>query len=417
MQRTGWNEPVRLVLARLDTVIDGQGEITRVEKRNAPGDEPHVRPRPKHLHQIIDVRLGQVAVVVHERDENAARSARQPALRARPSPTVGSLTRRSRYDPRRCSSPTTAIVVTQEPLSTTTTSHGSAERTARAETRHRRNCIDRSRVHTTTLTAGRSCTDHSIGWTSLEHEPPAANRRSAIMGSMRGNDPSPTWISGVRRLITRKPRDLTQLGSWSAVGKWSPRYATSRPGTRPAYGGHGSYQIAGAYLSNCLTVEDWGCGHGTFRDHCTAHHYIGVDGSPSPAADRVVDLCSYRSVVEGILVRHVIEHNPNGWDQILTNAIESFSKRLVIVIFTPFGDRLRNLRSRPPSDTGVPVAMSFRFDDITALIPPTLAWFTIIGGVLDRTETMFFSTEINPLNVYTAKHRHFVYRPNWRANL
>jgi hypothetical protein len=275
-------------------------------------------------------------------------------------------------------------------------------------------------VHTTTLTPCCSSTDHPIRWASLNVSAPRESlaRDHVDMG---GKDPSPTWASGFRRLITRKAPDLAELRSWSAAGKWSTRYATSqrRPHSRarPAYGGDGSYQIAAAFLSNCLTVEDWGCGHGTFRDHCTARHYVGIDGSLSPAADLLVDLRNYRSNVEGILLRHVIEHNPNGWERILSNAIESFSKRLVLVFFTPFGMQLRNLRTRPPSDTGVPVAMSFRFDDITALIPPTLAWFTITGGVLDQNETMFLFDRHQVPDAYTAKHRQFVYRPGWRANL
>jgi hypothetical protein len=227
--------------------------------------------------------------------------------------------------------------------------------------------------------------------------------------------------TATRRLIGKQPLDLAELGSWSAVGKWTPRYETSpkrrRSLTRSAYGGRGSYQIAGAFLSSCLTVEDWGCGYGTFRDHCTAQRYIGVDGSLSPAADRLVDLLTYRSSVEGILLRHVLEHNPTGWDHILRNAVESFSKRLVLVIFTPFGDRRRNLRRRPPSDTGVPVAMSFHIDDITTLIPTDVAWFTVTGGVLDQTETMFLLDREQHPDSYGAHHRQFVYLPHWRANL
>jgi hypothetical protein len=238
---------------------------------------------------------------------------------------------------------------------------------------------------------------------------------------MKRSNPSGTLITRIRQIIDKQPVELRELNSWSALDKWTPRYATpskrGRTPTRPAYGGLGSYQIAGAFLSGCRTVEDWGCGHGTFRDYCYAQHYIGIDGSVSPAADRLADLLSYRSEVQGILLRHVIEHNPDGWERILRNAMESFTKRLVLVIFTPFGDRRRNLRRRPPSDTGVPVAMSFHIDDITAVIPPDLAWFTITGGVLDRTETMFLFDREQPGDRYGTDQRQIVYRPNWRQGM
>jgi hypothetical protein len=193
-------------------------------------------------------------------------------------------------------------------------------------------------------------------------------------------------------------RDFDHPANWDPMGQWSSRYGTRAAGddaseTRADAAGYGavaSYQLAAIFLEDCHDVEDWGCGFGTFSRYCLSPHYVGIDGSESPAADAVVDLRTYRSDVEGILVRHVLEHNPTGWRQIFTNAIESFSKKMVLVIYTPFGDVTRNIRRRSPTDIWVPVAMSFRKDDLVGCIPPEVSWFTLLGEPLSAHETMFF---------------------------
>jgi hypothetical protein len=50
---------------------------------------------------------------------------------------------------------------------------------------------------------------------------------------------------------------------------------------------------------------------------------------------RITDLCQYESRVEGILLRHVLEHN-EAWAQVLENAVRSFTKKLCLILFTPF---------------------------------------------------------------------------------
>src|SRR5262249_20306723 len=57
----------------------------------------------------------------------------------------------------------------------------------------------------------------------------------------------------------------------------------------------------------------------------------------SPAADKIADLVRYRSAPEGILIRHVLEHNFE-WQSILQNAVDSFRKKMCLVIFTPFAE-------------------------------------------------------------------------------
>lgn len=186
-------------------------------------------------------------------------------------------------------------------------------------------------------------------------------------------------------------QDFDRIANWDPMGQWSSRYeARAAPGNFAGYGAAASYQLSAIFLADCHDVEDWGCGLGTFRRYCLSPQYIGIDGSESPAADAVVDLRKYTSDVEGILVRHVLEHNPTGWRQIFLNAIESFSKKMVLVIYTPFGDVTRNVRRLSPPDIWVPVAISFRKDDLVSCIPPEVSWFTVVGEPLSEHETMFF---------------------------
>jgi hypothetical protein len=65
--------------------------------------------------------------------------------------------------------------------------------------------------------------------------------------------------------------------------------------------------------------------------------YRGVDGSLSRFSDETVDLCCYRSNVDGVFMRHVLEHNYN-WRAILRNALDSAQRRCAIVLFTPLAD-------------------------------------------------------------------------------
>jgi len=88
--------------------------------------------------------------------------------------------------------------------------------------------------------------------------------------------------------------------------------------------------------------------------------YFGVDGSPeaAPYADKITDLTTYTSSVDGIFIRHILEHN-YGWRDVLANAVDSFTERLVLIMFTPFGERTVPLARNALID------MSFRKSDIT----------------------------------------------------
>jgi hypothetical protein len=101
------------------------------------------------------------------------------------------------------------------------------------------------------------------------------------------------------------------------------------------YGDEPTYEKAAAWLDGCgPVVEDWGCGTGWAKRHFTKSKYVGVDGSWSRFADTVADLRLHRSSCDGILLRHVLEHDYD-WHMILENAVRSFTKRLAVVFFMP----------------------------------------------------------------------------------
>ena len=124
----------------------------------------------------------------------------------------------------------------------------------------------------------------------------------------------------------------------SNVGKWNEWYAGMQPGQEniALYGEALTYRMAAAFLADLEGVEDWGCGKGGFRLFCQ-NKYKGIDGSETPYADEIADLTTYRSAPEGILLRHVLEHNYD-WEKILASAVASFRKKLCLILFTPFAE-------------------------------------------------------------------------------
>jgi hypothetical protein len=107
------------------------------------------------------------------------------------------------------------------------------------------------------------------------------------------------------------------------------------------YGDTLTYDKAAQFLGELAEVEDWGCGWAWFRRHLKdGVREKGIDESPSPHADEVADLSRCTSRVEGILLRHVLEHNP-AWGAVLANGVRSFTRRMVVVLFTPFSEENR----------------------------------------------------------------------------
>jgi len=146
----------------------------------------------------------------------------------------------------------------------------------------------------------------------------------------------------------------------SNVHRWDSTYALGMSRPQP-YGGTETYDLGADWLGKCKTVEDWGCGKGYFRTYFEGDRYRGIDGSQTPWADEIADLAEYRSQPDGIFMRHVLEHDPR-WSEILTNAVASFQERLVLVLFTPMGEKTEQIAWNDKQ--GVP-DLSFAEFDIT----------------------------------------------------
>lgn len=98
------------------------------------------------------------------------------------------------------------------------------------------------------------------------------------------------------------------------------------------YGQEIVYQKMADFIGRDNPVEDWGCGTGYARYFFT--NYKGIDGSPSNLVTTLTDLTLYTSTADNILLRQVLEHNPD-WKKIIVNAVNSFRKKLVVTIHTP----------------------------------------------------------------------------------
>lgn len=159
----------------------------------------------------------------------------------------------------------------------------------------------------------------------------------------------------------------TYIGS--RVGLWNARYENVE--NRKMYDDPHTAGLAGEFLRHetIQEVEDWGCGYGGFKEYLAPHQrYIGVDGSQTPFAERIVDLETYRSDVDAIHLRHVLEHNIN-WHSILSNALLSFKKRMVLTLFTPFVEEtcIINQYEYFGGSNITMVDVAFRRDDIVSL--------------------------------------------------
>jgi hypothetical protein len=140
----------------------------------------------------------------------------------------------------------------------------------------------------------------------------------------------------------------------SNLGKWDRWYENLDSQTMSAfrYGDTVTYRMAAAFMVDVKMLEDWGCGAAGFKRFYRGS-YVGVDGSHTPFADRIVDLCEYESNADGILIRHVLEHNYR-WEAILDAAVRSFNKKLCLILFTPFADRTKEIAQNRQHGVDVP---------------------------------------------------------------
>jgi hypothetical protein len=154
----------------------------------------------------------------------------------------------------------------------------------------------------------------------------------------------------------------------SHLGKWDNWYAgVEQP---QSYGEDRTYRIAATILEG-LDVEDWGCGKGYFQSVFPGK-VIGVDGTETPFSHKIADLTEYTSSTPGLHMRHVLEHNLE-WEKILANAVESFTERMVLTIFTPMAEKTEQIAWN--SGPEVP-DMAFAHEDIMRFFDEdTAVWF------------------------------------------
>ena len=117
-------------------------------------------------------------------------------------------------------------------------------------------------------------------------------------------------------------------------------------------------------------LEDWGCGNCVFKEYCKKLEnikYIGVDGSNTGYQDKVADLTNYKSDVDCIYIRHILEHN-HEYEKILNNGLQSFKKVLILILFTPFSDdETKVINSGELSGYTIP-DISFKKDELISII-------------------------------------------------
>ena len=146
----------------------------------------------------------------------------------------------------------------------------------------------------------------------------------------------------------------------SMLGKWDFWYKNIGHMSSFRYGNTITYQMAEDFLKG-LDVEDRGCGTGAFK-RLHLGGYLGIDGSKTPFVDKLVDLRKYKSNVDGIMMRHVLEHNLE-WEKVLENTISSFKRKFCLVIFTPFSTHTKVIAQNKKHGVDVP-DISFSKKDI-----------------------------------------------------
>ena len=124
---------------------------------------------------------------------------------------------------------------------------------------------------------------------------------------------------------------------WQVDSSAAPEASEGRLSPAPprGFGCDTTFKRAAAYLSDIGHVEDWGCGTAYFKRFVPDGRYCGIDHDPLASYDKLAELATYRSTADGVLLRHVLEHDLR-WQSILRNAIASFSRRMVVVVHTPF---------------------------------------------------------------------------------
>jgi hypothetical protein len=148
----------------------------------------------------------------------------------------------------------------------------------------------------------------------------------------------------------------------------------------PRYGQERSYVKGMQWLAPCALVEDWGCALAYAKNYRIGD-YRGIDGTPGKA-DVVADLSTYRSEVEGIFMRHILEHNYD-WRVILQNALASFTKRMTLILYRPMQQREAVILTKP-------VELDLPRDELMEMVSDHLIDNERIEPATHGYETMFY---------------------------
>lgn len=134
------------------------------------------------------------------------------------------------------------------------------------------------------------------------------------------------------------------------------------------YGDETSYRKAIEFLDGPYTIEDWGSGTSWAARYVKRGRYVGVDGNWSLHCNVLADLRTYHSLADAILMRHILEHSYD-WRQILKNALLSFQKKFVLIMFTPFSEVTRTIQmSKVAGGEDKVPDLSFRKQDLLDMI-------------------------------------------------
>lgn len=138
------------------------------------------------------------------------------------------------------------------------------------------------------------------------------------------------------------------------------------------YGKEETYRRAIEFLDTGGTIEDWGCGTAYAKQFVQRSTYVGIDGSNSGFQDFIADLRIFTSNPECILMRHILEHNYD-WAFILENALQSFQKRMALVMFMGFSPDVTRVAHKETSDLVKEMPfIVFKKEDLLQYIGPFL---------------------------------------------
>jgi len=152
------------------------------------------------------------------------------------------------------------------------------------------------------------------------------------------------------------------------------------------YGAEKSYIQGMDWLKDCDMVEDWGCALCYSRNYRNRHDkkgYRGIDGTPGKA-DVVADLSLYRSLTDGLFMRHILEHNLD-WRIILNNALMSFTSRMSLIMFLQLSDK----DEEPVVEPTGPITHRICGNDLREMIRPYFRHELRIKVTPEKIDTVF----------------------------